>query len=288
MLQRFQRIQILIQRLQLCLAVRILHDLHQGRRQGIQLIVNPLVGLINVSHQLRIPDQGADPFPHRLRPLQRGNQVLCGTTAAPGFRLVGLRHPAVESPHRRPQLLLQGIHRRNLHTEDATQRLIRIGIASIGERRKLLKHSLRLLPQGNHFRRQGLLMASNAHKQRAVAIPTLADSNLLIEEHIFESGKPLHYHTGVIQLLLIQLWRFIQQGLGLAGHHIALVRPELDLPAAIAFGQRAHHQRLQTGPGGLGLVESLLDLCPRQFAGTASPGRFQQRLIAAEPLLVRR
>jgi len=44
----------------------------------------------------------------------------------------------------------------------------------------------------------------------------------------------------------------LDQCLDLASHQVLLVRPELHLPGAVAFGQRADRQGLQAGPGALG------------------------------------
>ncbi len=209
-------------------------------------------------------------------------------TAAPGFRLIGLRHAAVEPAHGRTQLFLQGINAGDLNTQDATQSLIRIGVTRIGEARELIQHSFGLLPKGKHLIRQGQLVTGNARQQRAVAVSVFSDSRLLIEEHIFKRRQPLYHHTGTFQLQLGQIGKFVQQVLGLARHHISLVRPELDLPATIALGQWPDHQRLQAGPGRLALVECLLQAGQFLIATAPGPGAVQQGHVATLPLLVRR
>ena len=216
--------------------LRRLHQLHQRRRQGRKLVGHIRIGLVDVFHQGRIAHQRTDPLPYRLRALQRRLQVFNGLPATPRFRLVRLRHALIQPPHGGAQFFLQHIHPGDLRAQNCRQAFIRRGVTLIGEVAQLRQHAARLIPQRQHRLGQRQLVAGNAGEQRAVAVMVLRQGDRLIKQHILKRRQPLHHHAGLLQLFTGQRIRLVQQRFRLANHHVAFVRPELNLPAAVAFG----------------------------------------------------
>jgi hypothetical protein len=83
--------------------------------------------------------------------------------------------------------------------------------------------------------------------------------------------------------------RFVlEQGGDLTRHQVLLVRPELYLPGAIAFGQRADLQRLQAGPGALRGEEGLACVAKCLLVGAEGPGAVGQLAVGLGPAAVGR
>ncbi|MNE90923.1 hypothetical protein D3C80_1884760 [compost metagenome] len=84
-------------------------------------------------------------------------------------------------------------------------------------------------------------MFTDGHQQRAVAGFLLGsgDVRLAVEQDVLIGRQATYHYAGLAQSLSINRLVAVDQLLDLTADQVFLVRPELDLPGAVAFSQRA-------------------------------------------------
>ncbi|MND93852.1 hypothetical protein D3C80_860540 [compost metagenome] len=177
--------------------------------------------------------------------------------AAPGFGLQWLRDALAQAAHGCAELLLQGVQGGDLGTQQVGNGLVGIGITLVGELGHLRQHAVGGVPAFEDFFGQGLLVLADGHQQRAVAgfLFGVGGIRLAVEEDVFVSRQAAHDDTGFAQGFGVDRLVTVDQLLDLTADQVFLVGPELHLPGAVAFSQRADQQRLQLCPGFLRVEE---------------------------------